>query len=214
MQKAKILADSREIFSGIPDFLSMKADVEIKQLPVGDYILSHRVAVERKRAEDFLDSLVKKRIFEQITRLKDAYEKPILIIENEGLFSRNIDSRAIYGAIACIITDYDVSVIRTRDSEETASLIYAIATREQFRKKREICLRGKKPVKSLHEWQRFIVEGLPNVSAVLAKRLLNHFRSVRRIMNASVEELQEVEGIGRKKAELINEVVEREWEEE
>lgn len=213
MQKAKILADSREIFSGIPDFLSMKADVEIKTLPVGDYILSHRVAVERKRAEDFLDSLVKKRIFEQITRLRDAYEKPILIIENEGLFSRNVDSRAVYGAIACIVTDYDVSVIRTRDSEETASLIYAIATREQFRKKREICLRGKKRVKSLQEWQRFIVEGLPNVSAVLAKRLLNHFGNVRRIFNASIEELQEVEGIGRKKAELINEVVEKEWKE-
>ncbi|HEC82839.1 MAG TPA: hypothetical protein ENI53_03025 [Thermoplasmatales archaeon] len=214
MQKAKILVDSREIFSGIPDFLSLKADVEIKQLPVGDYILSHRVAVERKRAEDFLDSLVKKRIFEQITRLRDAYEKSILIIENEGLFSRNIDNRAIYGAIACILTDYDVSVIRTRDAEETASLIYAIATREQFKKKREVCLRGKKPRMNLHEWQRFIVEGLPNVSAVLAKRLLNHFGNVRRVMNASIQELQEVEGIGKKKAELINEVVEREWEEE
>lgn len=214
MQKAKILVDSREILSGIPDFLSLKADVEVKQLPVGDYILSHRVAVERKRAEDFLDSLVKKRIFEQITRLRDAYEKPILIIENEGLFSRNIDSRAVYGAIACILTDYDVSVIRTRDAEETASLIYAIATREQFKKKREVCLRGKKPGMSLHEWQRYIVEGLPNVSAVLAKRLLNHFGNVRGVMNASIQELQEVEGIGKKKAELINEVVEREWKEE
>jgi Fanconi anemia group M protein len=214
MQKAKIIADSREIFSGIPDWLSLKADVEIKQLPVGDYVLSHKVAVERKRAEDFLDSLVKKRIFEQVKRLKEAYEKPVLIIEDEGLFSRNINSRAVYGAIACLLTDYEIPVIRTRDAEETASLLYAIAAREQFKKKREICLRGEKPSMNLKERQRFIVEGLPNVSAVLAKRLLNHFGSVRKIFNASMEELQEVEGIGKKKAKTIIEVIEAEWKED
>jgi len=214
MQKAKIIADTREIFSGIPDLLSLKAEVEIRQLPVGDYILSHRIAVERKRAEDFLDSLIKKRIFEQIKRLKEAYEKPILIIEDEGLFSRNIDSRAVYGAIACLVTDYTIPVIRTRDANETASLLYAMAAREQFKKKKEVCLRGKKPNMSVKERQQFIIEGLPNVSAILAKRLLNHFKSVKNIFNASFEDLQKVEGIGKKKAKSIIEVIEAEWEED
>ncbi|MCD6447920.1 MAG: hypothetical protein J7L58_02595 [Thermoplasmata archaeon] len=212
MQKAKIIVDSREVFSGIPEWLSMKADVEIKQLPVGDYILSEKIAAERKRAEDFIDSLIKKRIFEQVRRLKEAYEKPILIIEDEGLFSRNVDSRAIYGAIACLLTDYEIPVVRTRDAFETASLLYAIAAREQFRKKRVPALRGDKPSMNLKERQQFIVEGLPNVSAVLAKRLLSHFGSVKNIFNASVKELQKVEGIGKKKAAAIVEVIEAEWE--
>jgi len=212
MQKAKIIVDSREVFSGIPEWLSMKADVEIKQLPVGDYILSEKIAVERKRAEDFIDSLIKKRIFEQVRRLKEAYEKPLLIIEDEGLFSRNVDSRAIYGAIACLLTDYEIPVVRTRDAFETASLLYAIAAREQFRKKREPALRGDKPSMNLKERQQFIVEGLPNVSAVLAKRLLSHFGSIKNIFNASLEELQKVEGIGKKKAAAIVEVIEAEWE--
>jgi len=211
MQKAKIIVDTREIYSGIPDLLAMKADVEIKQLPVGDYILSEHIAVERKRAEDFLDSLIRKRFFEQINRLKEAYDKPILIIEDEGLFSRNVSERAVYGAIACILTDYEIPVIRTRDAEETASLLYAIAVREQFRKKKEISLRGKKPMMSLRERQQFIIEGLPNVSATLAKRLLDYFGSVKNIMNASLAELKRVEGIGEKKAKAIKEVIEAKW---
>ena len=144
MRHPKIIADSREIFSGIPSLLQEMADVEIRQLPVADYILSGRVAVERKRARDFLDSLIRKRIFEQVTRLREAYEKPLLIIEDEGLFSRNVDRRAIYGAIACFLTDYEISVVRTRDAEETAMLLYAISAREQFKRKRDIALRGEK----------------------------------------------------------------------
>lgn len=209
--KAKIIIDVREIYSGIPDLLSLKADVEIKQLAVGDYILSDKIAVERKRAEDFLESLINKRIFNQIDRLKEAYEKPILIIEDVGLFSRNINERAIYGAIAYILTECDVPVIRTRDAEETASLLYAIAVREQFKKKKDVSLRGKKPKMSLKERQQFIIEGLPNVSAVLAKRLLDYFGSVKNVINASLAELKRVEGIGEKKAKAIKEVIEAKW---
>ncbi len=209
--KAKIIIDVREIYSGIPDLLSLKADVEIKQLAVGDYILSDKIAVERKRAEDFLESLINKRIFNQIDRLKEAYEKPILIIEDVGLFSRNINERAIYGAIAYILTECDIPVIRTRDAEETASLLYAIAVREQFKKKKDVSLRGKKPKMSLKERQQFIIEGLPNVSAVLAKRLLDYFGSVKNVINASLAELKRVEGIGEKKAKAIKEVIEAKW---
>ena len=212
MRCPKIIADTREVFSGIPAMLESMAELEVKQIPVGDYILSERVAVERKRAEDFLDSLIRKKIFEQVTRLRNAYEKPVLVIEDEGLFSRNIDRRAIYGAIASLLTDYDIPVIRTRDTQETSFILYAIAAREQFKKKREIALRGKKPNMSLKERQQFLVEGLPDVSSILAKRLLFHFGTVRNVMMAGMEELMEVEGIGKKKAMKITEVMDAEWE--
>jgi ATP-dependent 26S proteasome regulatory subunit len=45
---------------------------------------------------------------------------------------------------------------------------------------------------SLRERQQFIIEGLPNVSAVIAKRLLTYFGSIKDIANATEEELQEV----------------------
>lgn len=214
MQKPKIIVDTREVFSGLPSILSSKADVEIKQLPVGDYILSERLAVERKRADDFIGSIIRKRLFDQAKRLKDAYELAMVIIEDRGLFSRNIDRRAIYGAIACLLLDYNITVVRTYGIEETANLLFALASREQFKKKKEISLRGKKPNMNLHEKQQFIVEGLPNVSAILAKRLLNHLGSVKNVMNATIDDLKEVEGIGDKKAEAIREVIETKWEKE
>ncbi len=50
---------------------------------------------------------------------------------------------------------------------------------------------------SLKERQQFLVEGLPNVSAVIARRLLNHFGSFRDIANAKEEELMQVPGVGK-----------------
>ncbi|MEM2935358.1 MAG: ERCC4 domain-containing protein [Candidatus Thermoplasmatota archaeon] len=211
MQKIKIITDSREVFSGIPSILSSVADVEIRQIPVGDYILSERVCIERKTMNDFIDSIIKKRIFDQIVRLKEAYEKPVIIIENEE-FERKFNMKALYGAIACVLVDYNIPIIKTESIEETSFIIYSIACREQLKNKRGVALRGKKPKMELKEWQQFIVEGLPDVSAVLAKRLLTRFKSVRNVMNAGIEELKQVEGIGEKKAKRIVDILDAIWE--
>jgi len=212
-ETVSIIVDHRERRSGIASILAeMGAEVEEQQLAVGDYILSERMAVERKRATDFLDSLIRKRLFDQICRLADAYQKPVLIIEGEGLFSRNVGARAIYGAMASIIADYGFSVITSGGAGETASILYAMASREQIKFRREISLRGNKPSLSVRDKQRYIVEGLPLVSAVSAKKLLDYFGSVRRVINATERELCEVEGIGKKKAKLIKEVIEMKWE--
>ena len=60
---------------------------------------------------------------------------------------------------------------------------------------------------STMERQQFIVEGLPNVSSVLAKRLLAHFGSIKDIVNATEEELREVEGVGKNIASSIIEIL-------
>ena len=67
---------------------------------------------------------------------------------------------------------------------------------------------------SLIEKQQFLVEGLPNVSAVLAKRLLTHFGSVKDIVDASEKELQEVDGIGKNIASDIIKLLHAEYLEE
>ena len=51
------------------------------------------------------------------------------------------------------------------------------------------------------------VESLPNVSGILAKRLLEHFGSVQNVVNAGGFELKQVEGIGEVKAREIRQVV-------
>jgi ERCC4-type nuclease len=107
--------------------------------------------------------------------------------------------------------NFGIPIIYTTGTEDTAAFIYVLAKREQEGKAKEIALRGEKRAMSLSEWQRFVVESLPNVSSVIAKRLLSHFGSVEKVINASEKELQDVEGIGKGKAERIKEIISSEY---
>ena len=208
-KKLKIIADTRERSSLITKTLREKSLVEVKQLTVGDYLLSDRVVVERKTVDDFLQSLVDKRLLSQAAELKRNFETPIMILEGgKNIYAqRDIHPNAIRGALTALAVDFGISVLPSMGEEDTAEMLYCIAKREQIDDKRQIVLRGEKKPLLLGEKQRYIVESLPNVSAVLAARLLERFGSVEKIMSASKKELTEVEGIGELKADEIRKVV-------
>jgi len=70
----------------------------------------------------------------------------------------------------------------------------------------------KEKAEKLEDYALMVVESLPGVSAVKARALLRHFKTLRRLFNASVEELASVEGIGpvtaKKVWELANRLIE------
>jgi len=208
-KQVTIIVDHREYRSPVAKNLTLKeANVEAQQLDTGDYILSTRIGVERKTVEDYLGSMIEGKLFKQAAKLREAYPRPILIIEGEGLLTkRNISHNAIYGSIVSIIVDFGIPVITTKNPMETANLLYIIAAREQRDEKKPVATRGEKTPMSTREKQQFIVEGLPNISAVLAKRLLEHFGSIKDIVNASEEELKEIQGIGKNIATEIQEIL-------
>lgn len=55
--------------------------------------------------------------------------------------------------------------------------------------------------------QQYIVAGLPFVETTLAKRLLKAFGTIEEVFSASERDLQNVDGIGKKKSRRIREVV-------
>ncbi|RLF90020.1 DEAD/DEAH box helicase, partial [Thermococci archaeon] len=188
--------------------------LEFKTLDVGDYIVSEDVAIERKSANDFIQSIIDGRLFDQVKRLKEAYPRPIMIIEGQLYGIRNVHPNAIRGAIAAVTVDFGLPVIFSSNPEETAQYIFLIAKREQEEKEREVRIRSEKKAVTLAERQRLIVEGLPHVSATLAKRLLRHFGTVERVFTASEAELMKVEGIGEKIAREIRKVITAPYREE
>jgi Fanconi anemia group M protein len=202
--KINIVVDLREFNSNVVKELSrMDVIVVPRQLETGDYILSDRVGVERKEVNDFLSSMINGRLFQQLKNLKNGYLRPVLVLEGEGLFTiRKISQNAISGALACIVADYGIPVIQTKDEKETANLMFSIARRE-FEEGRTVGVRGEKGSMSLSERQQFIIEGFPNISGVLAQRLLSHFGSIKGVADADVKELIKVKGVGKKKAENI-----------
>lgn len=204
-RKMKIFVDSREKCAGVLKILRENAEIEVKTLSVGDYILSDRVCAERKTVNDFLSSLLDKRLFSQAADLKGNFEKPVMIIEGkEDIYSiRGINPNAIRGAITSLALDFGISMFFSRDEADTASFLCMIAKREQEDEKRLVSLHGEKKPLGLEEKQVYVVESLPNVSSVLARRLLERFGSVQNIMNTSRKELIEVAGIGETKADEI-----------
>jgi len=133
----------------------------------------------------------------------------MLIIEGEGLLTkRNIKHNAIYGSLVSIMIDYGIPIFTTKDDIETANILSLAAKREQIKDKKSVSLRGEKTSMSIQEQQQFIIEGLPNVSSTIAKRLLANFGTIKAIVNATEDELQEINGIGKhialKMIEILN----------
>ncbi|OQA31311.1 MAG: excinuclease ABC subunit C [archaeon ADurb.Bin336] len=178
--------------------------------------MSKDVCVERKTIEDFLNSMIDGRLFNQLNNLRQNYTKPLVIIEGNQteLFTlRNIHKNSILGALTSITLDFQVPILNSTDSKETAQILYVIAKREQKTNNKEVRLRVGRKGLTLSEQQRFIIEGLPLVGPNLAKSLLEKFGSIKNIVNANEKELQEVENLGKKKARLIQKVLREQYDE-
>lgn len=213
MEKPEILVDHRESRSKIDEFLrELGAEVKVAQLPVGDFLLSERVCVERKRREDFEQSIIDGRLFSQAQQLKAQFEKPLLVIEGER-FEERVSRAAVLGAIASLMLDFGISIFFTKDALKTAEFLFAVAKREQLVEKRPLRLLGEKHAYSPAQQKRMIVEALPGVGPKLAKALLKKFKTVEKLMKAKEEQLQKVEGIGEEKAKAIRKILAEEYEE-
>ena len=210
--KPVVYADSREGNSKVIRHLTeMEMDVKVRPMAVADYQVSDDVAIERKTAKDFVDSIMDKRLFKQATELREEFKKPLIILEGDDFYNGFINPNAVRGSIASIALDFGISIIPTRNAQDTAAMIKRIAIREQTGEKPHIQTRtDKKPV-NMWEQQLFIIESLPNIGPVNAKKLLEHFGTVSKVINASENELMEVEGIGKKTAKNIRKVVDSKY---
>jgi Fanconi anemia group M protein len=204
---AGVLVDPRERDMG-KLLESLGLEVTLMALQVGDYVLSDRLAVERKTAEDFVQSIIdpERNLFRQISDLARTYQRPVLILEGRDLYTRAMNPASVRGALASIAVDYGVPIIPTESQEETAAVISLLAKRER-REGREPKQHGHKTARTLNEQQEYLVSALPSVGPAVARNLLRHFGSVERIMTSSQDELQEVELVGPKIAERIRELV-------
>jgi Fanconi anemia group M protein len=181
------------------------ATVSTMPLQVGDFVCSKRIVVERKDHSDYVNSVIDGRIFEQSERMRNSFEKSIIIIE--GSSDRVISENAYLASLAKLASYDGVSLIRTKSPEETAKTIFWIAKKEQEEKRlMPVAKLGKKPY-TAKEMQEWVVASLPGVSGVISKRLLDHFGTVESVMKAEEKDLTKVKGVGRSLAKRIRSVV-------
>jgi len=213
--KIKIFADYREKGTGVLKEL-VEQDIELKldSFPNADYILSSRVGVEFKTVHDFVESIIDGRLLQQVKNLKNNFERPLLIIEGtEDIYSvRNVHANAIRGALSAVTVDFGVPILYTKNVKDTALMLKTIAKREQEDIGVDFNVHPEKKNLSIKEQQEYIVSSLPGVGITLARPLLKHFKNVKNVVNAEQKELEEVEKIGKKKAERIRDILDREYQ--
>lgn len=214
-EKVVLFCDHREKGSGvIRELVELGATIKLERLESADYLVSEDVGVELKKITDFVNSLIDGRLLSQLKDLKNNFAKPIVIVEGtEDIYSvRNVHPNAIRGLLSTIVVDYGIPMIFSRNPKETASFLHIMAKHEQLDKKKDIFLHGEKKPLTLKEMQEYIVSALPGVGAGLAKPLLKKFKSVKGVFNASEDELQEIDKIGKVKAKKVKDLIESEYE--
>ncbi|MBM3237319.1 hypothetical protein FJZ31_13580 [Candidatus Poribacteria bacterium] len=179
---------------------------------VDRYILSKRLAVERRTGNSFLQGIMDKTLFTSAIYLREHFKIPILIVEGEVNYECTMfDPQRVRGALSSMMRLYGVNVLSTPNIEETVNLIVMMARQEQIGIQ-EISLIPKRKAKDLPDMQRRVIEMLPGCGMVAARDLLHYFGSVKRIVNATEEEFRNVPGVGAKKAAEIYKVLNAEYE--
>jgi len=206
-----IVADQREP-PDIPARLrELGADVEVRQISPGDYVVGE-VAVERKTITDFLASIVTKRIFDQMLRLREAYPVPVILVEGDlSQIAEQKNPRAFWGALLAFTLKERVTMLFTPDQEQTCQLLVTLHKQAGV-KSFEYGLRHKPKLLRLEERQRFLMQGLQGVGETLSENLLSRFGTPRAVFAANERALAEVPKIGRVKAAEITKVLDTKWE--
>ena len=107
-----------------------------------------------------------------------------------------------------IAIDFGVSILYSRDEEETGAILKILAKREQTENKREINPHGKKSASTLAQQQEYLISSISNIGPKAARNLLLYFGSVQAVMRADIEELKKVKQVGPKTAARIREILE------
>ncbi|MBA4387129.1 MAG: nuclease [Verrucomicrobia bacterium] len=209
-QDVRVIVDDRESRSGVLEQLrAIKGiDTSIERLATGDYLVAGRVVVERKTLRDFAISIIDGRLFTQATRLASSGHRPLLILENDDLAPDQalpVKRDAIQGAMITLSLTFGIPVLRSLDLPETARLLASVASQVE-RSAGSVCRPGYRP-RGKRRRQLFILQGLPCIGPHRAEKLLERFGTLRRIFAANIDNVVQVEGVGRNTAEKIMEIL-------
>lgn len=213
MATSTIIVDSRESRSGILPLLQASPDiaVEVRELSCGDYMVRDDFPIERKTATDFVLSIMDRRLFEQVAKMKGEFGKCVVIIEGDVYKTRSgIDPKAITGALSWLVGIEGGSVLPSSGVANTVEHLTMLARHLQQGLGYTVGLRSSKP-KDPQALSSFVIEGLPGVGGATSRVLLAHFGSAHKVLSADVASLQKVPGIGPKTAQNIRAVLDAEY---
>ena len=213
-----IIIDSREAKTAPKIVKGLKergAEISIQYLEKGDYVISSLCAFERKTVSDFVYTLTRRYLFDQLATLKECYEKPFILIEGYlpivYKYSK-IQPASVWGAMFSL-GKQGINLMHTNSYKETVDFLYTAAKQEQIVEKRSAVVHPVKKHDTLADAQIFFMASLPNIGREKAVSLLNSYQCP---LNALVNVDQwsrDVNGLGPKITKKVKEVIHKTYEE-
>jgi len=215
----KILIDNRENRSSIPQiFEDNDWDITYFNLPSGDYVYKE-IVVERKTPEDFMQSVYNNRLFKEIQQMHtdpNNFRYIYIVVQGDVSdlikLSRNIKQvQAIQ--VSCQRRGAPILFTGSKMPDSFYSMMEFLITKHYDGKDRTPFSFTYRKISTDNEYKitTNALIGYKLIGEELAKKLLKHFGSMRKLHNASIEELMQVEGIGKKKAELLYKLFNFDW---
>lgn len=213
-ESVEIRADHREAVGGVPDVLAAMEGitVEVTQLDVADYVLTEGLAVERKTVPDLAASIVDRRLFAQLERLRDRYERVVFVIEGRGMYEgHNLHPNAVRGVLSYLTVLNGVAVVPSEGPEDTALLLAIMARHAQHGLGYEVSSHRTRRGSTPDLRQRYVVEQLPGIGPKTAHALLERFGSLGALFAADEEALRAVPGMGPRRARAVRDLIAAEY---
>jgi ERCC4-type nuclease len=211
-EEPTIIVDSREASSAakiVKGLVERGVNVRTEMLEKGDYILSDQCAVERKTVHDFVYTLTRRYLFEQLFRLKEAYPKSLVVLEGYlpiiYKFS-HIQPVAVWGAMFNLAKN-GIAMVNTASYKETVDFLHVAAKQEQIVEKRSPTVHAFKKLDTLADAQLYFVASLPNIGREKALAVLKSYQTPLNAMLSVDDWAKNVHGLGPVISNKVKEVL-------
>lgn len=199
--------------------LSKNLRVIITKLDEGDFYVTSKnksvkgVIVERKTWDDFVNSIIDKRVWSQANRLKEIAKtnaiKTYIVIEGDPIDikeKREISFNAVLAVLDSLQNHYGITILFVPDKQVLADWLIHLSLKlseeaKETRVRETVIVQ--RPIKKLtvDDKIRAVLQVL--AGPIIGDRLIKKFGSLRNIANASISELMTIDGIGENRAKEL-----------
>jgi len=193
-----IIIDSREAKTApkiVKGLKELGADISIRYLEKGDYVISNICAFERKTVRDFVYTLT---LIEGYLPIVYKYSK--------------IQPASVWGAMFALAKQ-GINLMHTNSYKETVDFLYTAAKQEQIVEKRSPVVHPVKKHDTLADAQIFFMASLPNIGREKAVSLLNSYQCPLNALINVDQWSKDVHGLGPKITKKVKDVIHKTYEE-
>ncbi|OXB74014.1 UNVERIFIED_CONTAM: hypothetical protein H355_011140 [Colinus virginianus] len=203
-----VLVDSREISSGTDVISALKAvhglRVQVCSLGSCDYVVSNRMAVERKFQSELLSTVNRSKVTQRIQRLQGMFERVCVIVEKDrsrpGDPWKFLQRTQCYDGMLAALLQAGIRVLFSSCQEESAVLLKELALLEQ---RKNAAIRVPTEVEGSKQEMLNFYLSIPNISYVAALNLCHRFGSVRKMVNSSPSDIAAAAQLSLQRAEEL-----------